>query len=344
MIEIRDLCVELPGFSLKNIRLSVEDGEFFSLMGPTGSGKSVLLEVMAGLLPVKSGSIHLHGRDITKMPPEKRGFGIVYQDCALFPHLTVRQNISYGLRYQRNGKSAGDSLDTLAEQLGIRHLLDRSVHGLSGGERQRTALARALIVKPDVLLLDEPMSALDPNFRQDVQNILKNLHDKMGITFLMVTHNFGEVMFLSRSASVIREGRLMQTGRVSEIFERPANPFVAEFVGMKNIFPVNRENGLARLEGLDISIGNDRGQGSHLAVRPEEIVILKDEGGNKSRFNTFEATVQSIFPVGFYTEIRLLCSGHLFTAFATGRQAREMELGPDKSVLIFIPETATHIF
>lgn len=343
MIEVKNLCVELPGFCLRDVSLSIEDGEFFSLMGPTGSGKSVLLEAMAGLLPVKSGSIHLHGSDITDLPPEKRGFGIVYQDCALFPHLTVKQNIRYGLRYQQNGNSAGESLDDLAEQLGLTHLLDRSTHGLSGGERQRTALARALIVKPDVLLLDEPMSALDPNFRQDVQNILKDLHREMGITFLMVTHNFEEVMFLSKSASVINGGSLMQTGRISEIFERPANTFVADFVGMKNIFPVARESGLARLDGMDILVNTKDEKGSHLAVRPEEIIILKDNE-DLTRPNTFEATVASVFPVGFYTEVRLLCSGHVFTAFTTSRQAREMKLLPETRVGMFIPEDAAHLF
>ncbi|MEJ2723858.1 MAG: ABC transporter ATP-binding protein [Deltaproteobacteria bacterium] len=237
MIRVDKLCIDLPGFSIRSVDLSIEKGEFFTLLGPTGAGKTLVLEAISGLAPVTSGRIVVENREITRIAPEHRGIGIVYQDYALFPHLNVFQNITYGLRYHRmDHRESQKRVERFIEALNLGGLVNRSVSNLSGGERQRVALARALVVSPSVLLLDEPLSALDPNFREDLRKVLKELHCEMGITFLMVTHDFGEALFLADRAAVISQGRIEQVGKTDEVFQRPATPFVAEFVGMKNVF------------------------------------------------------------------------------------------------------------
>ncbi|MFP4087920.1 MAG: ABC transporter ATP-binding protein, partial [Desulfobacteraceae bacterium] len=176
MIRIEDLNVSLLNFTLQDIRLTVAKNEFFALMGPTGAGKTVLLEALVGLVPVKSGRIFINEREVTGLPPERRGIGIVYQDHALFPHQTVLQNITYGLHFHRAQRSEVQGRrEHLIDLLQLSHLLHRLPTHLSGGEKQRVALARALMVAPEVLLLDEPLSALDPNFREEVRDAKKNL-------------------------------------------------------------------------------------------------------------------------------------------------------------------------
>ena len=202
MIELRDLRVDLPGFHLGEITLTVGRGEFFALMGPTGSGKTLILESVAGLVRADGGSILLNGRDVTSLPPERRGVGLVYQDHALFPHMTVTRNITYGRRYHGMDKAEGLRLAReLMEILGLTRVADRKPANLSGGERQRTALARALACRPSVLLLDEPLSSLDPQFREDVRRNLADLHASAGTTFLMVTHDFVDALTLAGRAA-----------------------------------------------------------------------------------------------------------------------------------------------
>jgi molybdate/tungstate transport system ATP-binding protein len=237
MIRIENLRVRLPGFALEDINLHTEAGEFFVLLGPTGAGKTLLLESVAGLLPVSSGRVYLNGREVTRLAPEKRGIGIVYQDSALFPHLTVKQNITFGLRYRKTEPMHSQKkFVLLVDALKLDHLLQRTVMHLSGGEKQRVALARALVVEPALLLLDEPLSALDPNFREEIRDILKALHFNTGVTVLMVTHDFAEARYLGQRIAVINQGRIEQIGSAEEIFRRPATPFTVRFVSMHNPF------------------------------------------------------------------------------------------------------------
>jgi len=223
MISIRNLSVDLGDFQLRDLSLEIASGEFFILMGPTGAGKTILLEAIIGLVPVAGGEIFLDGDRITHLPPEKRQIGIVYQDYALFPHLTVRENIAFGRRFQaaagvKNSELPADLLATLE----LEPLLSRYPGTLSGGEQQRVALARALAVSPRVLLLDEPLSALDPRFREELRHYLRLLHRQTGTTFLMVTHDFAEALALAERLAVINRGRLEQAGTPEEIFRQPA--------------------------------------------------------------------------------------------------------------------------
>jgi molybdate/tungstate transport system ATP-binding protein len=264
MITLRNISVEYADFQLKNVSLKIEAGEFFVLMGPTGAGKTVLLEAIAGLAPLASGEVLLDGRDISTLPPEKRGIGLVYQDYALFPHLTVEQNIRFGLRYSHRRGLAEDGNESSAEayfhrltkQLDLEHLLHRKPPTLSGGEAQRAALARALIIRPRLLLLDEPLSALDAAFREEIRKQLRYLHRETGTTFLMVTHDFHDALALGTRAAVIHNGRVEQTGSVREIYRRPASHFVARFVGMGNVLEarIDPSVGIAYAEGLEVVI------------------------------------------------------------------------------------------
>lgn len=277
MIRITDLTLRLGAFVLDKVSLHVAPGEFFALMGPTGSGKTMVLESIAGLVAHQGGSIHIAGQDVGALPPERRKVSLVYQDHALFPHLTVLENVTFGQRYHGIDATDGrrDALDLLA-RLGLSRVADRVPGNLSGGEKQRVALARALACRPDVILLDEPLSSLDPQFRDDLRAVLKNLHGQMKLTVLMVTHDFVDALTLASRAAVIRHGRLEQVGSTHEIFRQPRTVFVAAFVGMKNIFTVTRPGWCDLGQGAAFAVpGVD---GGVVALRPEDVFVARTVG------------------------------------------------------------------
>jgi len=345
VITIEDLHIRLPGFSLDNIHLDIPPGEFFVLLGPTGSGKTVLLEAIAGLMPVTQGQISIQGKVVTELPPEKRDIGIMYQDHALFPHLTVHQNIAYGLRYHRGSrKIAGERFDELVSLLNLSHLLNRLPGNLSGGEKQRVALARALTVRPEVLLLDEPLSSLDPNFREEVRKALKALHQSTGTTFMMVTHDFTEALSLAERVAVINNGHIEQVGHVADIFQKPASVFVANFVGMKNIFEARFEGTRTDLGDLEIELGRepDNGHG-YIAIRPEDISVSKNalpENG----CNTFKGEVISVFDQGFSYEVEIQTRTVVFKSLITKKDLFQLAIREGQTVSIAFEAEAIHSF
>ncbi len=236
-VQVRDLWVDLDEFHLREINLDVAAGEYFVVLGPTGGGKTVLLETIAGLHQPDKGRIMLDGEDVTDAPPERRGIGFVYQDYMLFPHLNVAGNIAFGLKLRRMARETiEEQVTTISQLLGIDHLLHRRPGTLSGGEAQRVALARALVVEPRLLLLDEPLSALDPETREGLQRELARVHRELGTTTVHVTHDFEEAVALGDRIAVVNEGRVVQVGSPEEIFRRPGSEFVARFVGVRNIF------------------------------------------------------------------------------------------------------------
>jgi len=344
MIQIENLNVKLSGFSLHNIDLTVEKGEFFTLLGPTGAGKTVVLESVIGLISIEKGRIYINNKEVTNLPPEKRGIGIVYQDHALFPHLTVYKNITYGLRYHKvNGKEPGKNLSFIIKRLSLDPLLQRSVVNLSGGEKQRVALARALAVDPSVLLLDEPLSALDPNFREDIREIIKRLHIETGITVLMVTHDFTEAHFLAQRTAIINNGRIEQTGSIAEVFHRPSTPFVAEFVGMKNIFPATFNGNKAKINNLTIHTNaNDNGSNKYIAIRPEDIHINKaKESANK--YNLFEGIVSKVLNQGFYCDLSIKTKGIKFASIVPTNLIINLNLKEGQKINIWFDPDDVHV-
>lgn len=342
MIRFEKVSIELRGFSVRDVGLSIDEGEFFTLLGPTGAGKTLLLEAIGGLVKITSGRIWVGQTDVTCLPPERRQVGIVYQDHALFPHLTVRQNISFGLRYCAHGKQASEKhLNWIMNQLNLNHLADRRIHHLSGGEKQRVALARALVVKPNVLLLDEPLSALDPNFREEIRKVLKKLHQNMGLTFLMVTHDFAEALFLAERAAVIHQGRIEQVGATSEIFRRPGSPLVAEFVGMKNVFPAVFQGTKADLGRialqLDAPVPATR---KYVAVRPEDVSISKN--ASQGVANVIRARVVGIENNGLYYDVFAEAGGLVFQTLATKSRLLDTALAEGSTAYVAIKSSSIH--
>ncbi len=343
MIRIENLNVKLPGFALREINISIKQGEFFTLLGPTGAGKTVVLESVIGLIPIEKGRIYINNKEVTNLPPENRDIGIVYQDHALFPHLTVYKNITYGLRYHKvNGKEPGKNLSFIIKRLSLDPLLQRSVVNLSGGEKQRVALARALAVDPSVLLLDEPLSALDPNFREDIREIIKRLHIETGITVLMVTHDFTEAHFLAQRTAIINNGRIEQTGSIAEVFHRPSTPFVAEFVGMKNIFPATFNGNKAQTGKLEIKTNSHiNGSKKYIAIRPEDIHVSMDKQ-SPPEHNSIKGTVSKILNHGFYCDICIETSDVKFTAIIPSNSLINMNLVAGISVYISFDPANVH--
>jgi spermidine/putrescine transport system ATP-binding protein len=261
--------------ALADVSLTVGGGEFVTILGPSGCGKTTLLRVIAGLELQDSGTLILGDRDVGTSPAHRRPVNTVFQNYALFPHLNVYENIAFGLRARRFPSSL--IATRVAEALEMLHLGDletRHVHQLSGGQKQRVALARALVNQPDLLLLDEPMSALDAKLRTEVQIELRRLQRKIGKTFILVTHDQNEAMTVSDRIFVMRDGHIVQSGPPAEVYDRPQNRFVAEFLGTTNLIPASRHNGSFRTElGLLTPRSHPEWADGMLSIRPERVLV-----------------------------------------------------------------------
>ena len=237
LVELRGICKNFGTVkAADNVSIDIDSGEFITLLGPSGSGKTTVLRMIAGFEEPDSGTIHLNGVDITHLPPFSRDVNTVFQDYALFPHMTVQENVEYGLRTRkvRKEQRSQQALEAIAA-VKMDHATDRLPHQLSGGQRQRIALARAMVLRPKVLLLDEPLGALDRQLRGEMQVELKNIQREAGITFIFVTHDQEEAMRMSDRIIIFNEGRVEQVGTSEEVYERPATRFVAGFLGAANI-------------------------------------------------------------------------------------------------------------
>ncbi len=233
MILLENVSISLGDFSLKSVNLEIPAGEYFSILGPTGAGKTVILELIAGLYRPDKGNILINNEDVDKVPPEKRGVGFVYQDYALFPHLNVYKNISFGLKLRKIPQDEMKNIVLeLTELLNITHLLDRFPGTLSGGEQQRVSLARALALKPKILLMDEPLSALDPNTKKFLHQELKRIHQTYECTIVHVTHDFNEANILATLVGIILDGQVRQVGIPEEVFKNNGDPVVSKFLGL----------------------------------------------------------------------------------------------------------------
>lgn len=350
MIRLDGLHVRVGKFDLQDISLEVPRGGYALIIGPTGSGKTTLLEAVAGHAPLRAGRVFMHEDDVTALPPERRGVGFVYQQYHLFPHLSVGENIGYGLGRKRggNGRRFPDRVEELADMLAIRPLLHRPVRGLSGGEQQRVALARALAPKPSILLLDEPFAAVDPATRQVLRRELRELHQREGITTLQVTHDFDEALRLGDVVAVLAEGRIAQSGTPEQVFRYPNSAFVARFVGTGNVIAgvVERTDGEAagpfrgRFQGenLTLEVVAEREGPIHAVIRPEDIVLSLTQHPDSAR-NHMQAVVTRLERLGPVTLVHLDV-GRALIASVTSASATDMGLAAGARVVVAFKATA----
>jgi putative spermidine/putrescine transport system ATP-binding protein len=285
--------------ALAGIDLAIGEGEFVSLLGPSGCGKTTALRIMAGLLRPTRGRVFLDGRDITSLPPEKRPLNMVFQHLALFPHLSVEDNVGFSLRIRRVAKEQiRERVRAMLALVGLGGFEARSVHQLSGGQQQRVALARALITEPEILLLDEPLGALDLQIRREMQTELKSLQRRLGITFLFVTHDQTEALSMSDRVVLMRDGLVIQDAPPYETYAHPVDPFAARFVGETNLL----EGAVAVADGesLRIAVGGgevvlrarpelDVGAPVALSIRPEHLSFAESANGGASLAGTVVA-------------------------------------------------------
>ena len=347
MIRLENISLYLPEFALSDIDLHIRKDDFFALIGPTGSGKSLLLECLTGLMPSTGGSLFLDGREISRMPVEKRRLALVYQDFALFPHLDVTQNILYGIPYHGiEKKTAQKRFDRLVSRLGLEKLLSRSPLNLSGGEKQRVALARSLILNPKVLLLDEPLSALDPVFHEEAKQLLKLIHEEMEITIIMVSHHFPDVLYLANRGAIIHNGKIMQQGDILSIFERPNSKFTANFVGMKNISLMEYQGGRIRVNGTQTEIRPGHEPADHdryMGIRPEDIG-LTFPNGNLVFQNRFKGEITSIASHGVFLNVSLHAGELDFDAMWPRSCLRDFNIVPGRTVEFGFHPESVHTF
>jgi ABC-type Fe3+/spermidine/putrescine transport system ATPase subunit len=324
MIEIKGLWVRAKDFLLKDVTLAVQSGSYHVVIGPTGCGKTTLLEATLGLRKLQKGEIWVDGKNVTLLPPHKRGFSYVPQDLALFPHLTVWENIIYGIKQSKikNKTELYKLASELAEALEITHLLEKDIKNLSGGEKQRVALARALASGRKYLLLDEPFSALHEGMKKDLWILLKNLQKAYELTILMVSHDLEETFFLSDYVSVMIEGTIRQTDKKEKVYRFPSDLDVAKYFGIKNIFSgkiiaMNNNNYLVYSEELKakISIPSSStsfkfniGDTVSFGIRKEDVMILRPDLPRKDD-NLLSGVITAVYPKGASVLVMFVPSG-----------------------------------
>ena len=284
-----------PVNALDNVSLNVKSGEFLTLLGPSGSGKTTLLMVLAGFTRPDCGSLKFGEEEVIRMPPHLRGLGMTFQSYALFPHMTVAGNVGYPLRLRKVAKAEiARRVDEALETVQLGGYGDRQIDQLSGGQKQRVALARSIVFEPRILLMDEPLSALDKKLRDQMQIELRHLHEKLGMTTVYVTHDQREALTMSDRIAVVNKGRIMQLATPRDLYERPANRFVADFIGDSTFLPVQRDGAAVTYLGMPLKMADAPPTTAELTlmIRPERITVSPD--GPRENANNFTATATEV--------------------------------------------------
>ncbi len=347
MLELREVSKRLGDFSLQGINMTVADHEYLVILGPTGTGKTVLFEIIAGMYPPDEGEIYFDGQNIGRLDPEERQIGFVYQDYLLFPHLSVRDNILFPLKIKKTPLVQMKlQMEAMVEMLHIKHLLKRYPATLSGGEQQRVAIARALISSPKLLLLDEPLSALDPPSREMFQQEIKRLHEQSGIITMHITHDFREANAIADRIAVLHNGQLEQIGRPESIFNKPVSHFVAAFLGAENIYEgnivANGENKYLLVGSLEISVVTECEGQVKAVIRPEDIILARDRVSSSAR-NCLRGEIAEIIPQGMIIKVKLDV-GVPLCVMITKKSAEEMGIGCGQLVYAIFKSTVVHVF
>jgi molybdopterin-binding protein len=347
MLAVEGLSKRLGDFSMHDVTFDVGSGEYFVLLGASGTGKTVLIETLTGIIPPDAGRVSLRGRDITRERVQRRSLGVVFQDQALFPHLSVRGNIAYGPSSRREGRMrTAKAVERLAGETGTLHLLDRRPKTLSGGEAQRVALARALAAGPDCLLLDEPLSSLDTGARGELRALLRRLNIG-GATVVHVTHDYEEAVSLATKIGVMEGGTIVQIDTPERILMHPRSEFVARFVGIRNMYRGRLERGEGDTSrfigrGIDLDVLTDAPPGPCIAlVRSEDVTIGLEHGATSAR-NVIAGTVADVLPVrlGFEATID---AGAEIAAHLAGESVFRMGLRRGMRVYASIKASAVRV-
>jgi molybdopterin-binding protein len=348
MIRIEQISKDLGDFFLRDVTLEIQDNEYFVILGPTGAGKSILLETIAGIYRPDTGRIILDNRDITHSPPRERNIGMVYQDYTLFPFLTVAENIGFGLKTKKLEKEEiKRKVGELEELLGISHLAHRYPATLSGGEQQKVAIARAIAMEPPILLLDEPLSALDSRTRDYLREELKRVKREFGITMIHVTHDQTEALLLADRIVVLMHGRLMQVGTPKEIFNKPLTEELADFVGIENILygiVSSNEDGLATIKSdtgdTIFAVAKYRDGAVKAFLRPENIILSESQKGCGSARNVLNGEIVELQDIGALTRVKLETG---LVALITKQSRESLELHIGQKVYATFKATSVHV-
>ncbi len=346
MIQIKNLSLTLNDFSLKDINLSIMDEEYFVILGPTGVGKTVLVECIAGLHKAK-GEIWFNNQNCDRCTPEQRGVGYVPQDYVLFPFLNVADNIAFGLKQAKKNKhEIASRMKELSDLLNISHLLNRDTRTLSGGEKQRVAIARALALSPQLLLLDEPLSALDTETRNRLREELQRVHLQTKTTMIHVTHSFDEAFLLGSQMAIMNNGEIVQVGEPSQVFRKPNSKFVADFLGIGNLFRgmavLNNGTSYVQVNGTRISSIVPKSGNVYLSIRPEEILVSLKPIESSAR-NSFYGEIIKVVDYGNIIKITVDVGIPLAVSL-TKRSYDDMGLRLGMKVYLTFKASSVHVF
>ena len=343
-ITVKNLSKRFSSFqAVDNVSFDVPEGQLVALLGPSGSGKSTILRIIAGLEPADSGEVELTGEEATHLSAQQRGVGFVFQHYALFRHMTVRQNVAFGLEVRKPRCSRGEirqRVDELLELVQLLGFAERYPSQLSGGQRQRVALARALAPRPKVLLLDEPFGALDSKVRDELRTWLRRLHDEVHVTSLFVTHDQQEAFEVSDQIVVLNKGKVEQMGPPQFLYERPATPFVTEFLGSVNVLKVETVLGMdvteesplpLEIAGQGPNSGTARAEGSSVYVRPHDFDVSKVRNGRPA----WSARVRRLTPLGGLVKLDLtLLDGTSLNVQLTRERSHDLRLAEGDNVFV----------
>jgi molybdate/tungstate transport system ATP-binding protein len=344
MLKLENINKKLGDFNLSDININIPEGEYFVLLGRSGSGKTQLLELIAGLKEPDSGKIWIDNEDVTKKKIQDRNIGLVFQDYAIFPNLTVFGNIAYSLHCRKAKKpEIQEKVKRIAGELNISHLLNRFTHNLSGGELQRVALARTLITSPKVLLLDEPMASIDASLKDDIKRIFRQLNKK-GLTIVHVTHNYREAVSLATRIGVIHNGHFVQVGPPEEVFRKPVNKFIARYSGIRNFFRVKftHEDGFwkASCDGsLAFILKEDNYPPEGLIIIRSDAIQIHNAEPSKPADNCFKGIIKEIFPSEYGMEITI-DAGEKFYVDVSSDNFKLLHLNELSEVWITFPPEA----
>ncbi len=327
LIDLKNISKEYDGVTvLDNINLYIRKKEFVTLLGPSGCGKTTTLRIIGGFETPTSGELLFEGKEISALPPYQRRVNTVFQNYALFPHLNVHDNIAFALKIKKMSRAEIDKrVDAMLDLVNLKGYGKRHVDALSGGQQQRVAIARSLVNEPEVLLLDEPLGALDLKLRKEMQLELKNMQQRLGITFLYVTHDQEEALTMSDTIVVMRDGHILQIGDPKRIYDEPANAFVADFIGESNILRGTMvRDELVEFAGHEFPCV-DFGFGEHapvdVIIRPEDIMVVGEDVGQ------LVGTIQSVLFKGVHYEMMIDCGAFTFKVHSTSMQPQGSRVG-----------------